>query len=108
MTIISAALLLFFVMDPLGNLPLFPLALKHVDESRHTRIIIRELLVALAVLVVFLFMGPNLLRLLHISDPALSIAGGVILFPIAIRMVFPSPDYPLKEQDLGEPFIVPL
>ena len=108
MTIISAALLLFFVMDPLGNLPLFPLALKHVEESRHSRIIIRELLIALAVLILFLFSGAYLLRLLHISDPALSIAGGIILFLIAIRMVFPSPETPLKEQDLGEPFVVPL
>jgi len=108
MTIISAALLLFFVMDPLGNLPLFPLALKHVDESRHMRIVVRELLIALVVLVGFLFTGPYLLRLLHISDPALSIAGGVILFLIAIRMVFPSPDTPLREPEQGEPFIVPL
>ena len=108
MTLVSAALLLFLVMDPLGNLPLFPLALRHVEESRQSRIVLRELLIALVVLIFFLFTGPYLLRVLHISDPALSIGGGVILFLIAIRMVFPSPETPLQEQVTGEPFVVPL
>ena len=108
MTTISAALLLFFVMDPLGNLPLFPLALKNVEESRHMRIVVRELLIALAVLVMFLFTGPYLLRAMHITDPALSIAGGIILFLIAIRMVFPTREATVREPDQDEPFIVPL
>ena len=108
MTNLSATLLLFFVMDPLGNLPLFPLALKHVPENRHLRIVVRELLIALFVLVVFLFTGPYLLRALHISEPALSIAGGVILFLIAIRMVFPASEASLKEPEQEEPFVVPL
>lgn len=95
-------------MDPLGNLPLFPLALRDVQEHRQTRIVARELLIALGVLVFFLFSGPFLLRILHISDPALSIGGGVILFLIAIRMVFPSADTPLQERFAGEPFVVPL
>ena len=108
MTVVSAALLLFFVMDPLGNVPLFQLALQHVKDSRHTHIVVRELLIALVVLVLFLFTGPYLLRALHISDPALSIAGGIILFLIAIRMVFPSPEAPLNERAMEEPLVVPL
>jgi multiple antibiotic resistance protein len=64
--------------------------------------------IALAVLVLFLFTGRFILDLLHISDPALSLAGGVILFLIAFRMVFPTPESSMQEDVDGEPFIVPL
>src|SRR5258708_9568099 len=69
---------------------------------------IRELLIAYAVMVAFLFAGRPLLDILGISDPALTIAGGVILFLIALRMVFPPPGRSLHEEVEGEPFIVPL
>jgi multiple antibiotic resistance protein len=108
MTIISAALLLFLVIDPVGNIPFFLIALKRVDAARQRIVVIRELLIALGVLVFFLFAGPFLLSLLHISEPALTIAGGVILFLIALRMVFPSAEKSLHEDVEGEPFIVPL
>jgi multiple antibiotic resistance protein len=108
MTTVSAAFLLLLVMDPLGNIPFFLSALSSVDPPRQSWVVIRELLIAYGVLVTFLFAGQQLLELLHISEPALTIAGGVILFLIALRMVFPSPDRPLHEDIEGEPFIVPL
>src|SRR5262245_15344967 len=95
-------------MDPLGNIPFFLAALKHVEPARQTRVIVRELLIAFGVMVAFLFAGHPLLSLLGISEPALTIAGGVILFLIALKMVFPTPDRPLQEEVQGEPFIVPL
>jgi multiple antibiotic resistance protein len=107
-TIASAAVLLFLVMDPLGNIPFFLAALKQVDPSRQARVIARELLIAYAVMVGFLFAGQFLLGVLRLSEPALTIAGGVILFLIAVRMVFPSPERSLHERVEGEPFIVPL
>ena len=107
MSVASAALLLFLIMDGFGNIPLFLSALKHVDPARWTRVIIRELLFALLVLLLFLFGGRTLLAVMHISQPALSVAGGILLFLLALRMVFPSPKH--GEEDLGgEPFIVPL
>ena len=110
MTILSATLLLLFVMDPIGNIPLFLTALKDVPPERQKKVIIRELLIALLVLVLFLFIGKFLLRVLNISDPTLTVAGGIILFMIAIRMVFPSPGglYEVPIAIDGEPFIVPL
>lgn len=108
MTLASAAFLLFLVMDPLGNVPFFLSSLSHIDPKRQNRIVIRELLIAYLVLVVFLFVGLHLLTLLHISNRALTISGGVILFLIALRMVFPSQDRRLQEDIEGEPFIVPL
>lgn len=108
MTIFSAALLLFLVMDPFGNIPLFMTALKPVDPSRHMRIIVRELFIALGVLAVFLFTGQYLLHILHISEPALTAAGGTVLLLIAIKMVFPRKIGGIEEESTGEPFIVPL
>ncbi|MCK6620145.1 MAG: hypothetical protein HUU32_09025 [Calditrichaceae bacterium] len=108
MTVTSAALLLFLVMDPLGNIAVFLAALKNVHPSRQNRVVIRELLIALGVLVVFLFSGKYILQLLRISEPALGISGGVILLLIALRMIFPSPVKSLKEEVDSEPFIVPL
>ncbi len=107
MTVMSAAILLFLVIDPFGNIPFFLSALKTVDPSRHTRVVVRELLVALGVLVLFLFAGPGIMRALQISEPSLTVGGGVILFLIALRMVIPSSPH-LEAAPPGEPFIVPL
>ena len=108
MTVFSAALLLFLVMDPFGNIPFFITALKDVDPKRHKKIIIRELLIALLVLALFLFFGQYILKILQISEPSLTIAGGIILFLIALRMIFPTPGGVFHESIAGEPFIVPL
>lgn len=108
MTIISASLLLFLVMDPFGNIPFFLSALKNVDPKRYRKIIIRELLIALSVLMLFLFGGHYILRVLGISEPSLTISGGIILFLIAIKMIFPGSRGHHEEDVEGEPFIVPL
>ena len=108
MTTLSAAIVLFLVMDPLGNILLFVTALRSVPAARRKRVVVRELLIAYAVLVVFLFTGEHLLHVLNISGPALTIAGGIVLFLIALRMVFPSVDNTLAENIKGEPFLVPL
>ena len=108
MTLLSAAVLMFFVMDPLGNVPFFLAALRHVEPKRQRRVIARELLIALAVLVFFLFAGQYVLDVLHVSATALRISGGVVLLLIAMRMIFPTPEKSMREDVAGEPFIVPL
>ena len=108
MSFVSAALLLFLVMDPLGNILLFVAALKGVPAARRVRVVARELLIAYGVMVLFLFTGEHLMNWLGISNQALSIAGGIVLFLIAMRMVFPSAENSLAEQVAGEPLIVPL
>lgn len=108
MTTLSAALLLFLVMDPLGNIPLFLTTLKKVDKKRQQIVVVRELIIALTVLIAFLFLGQYLLQLLHLSETALTTAGGIILMIIAIRMIFPMRDKSAQNDTEGEPFIVPL
>jgi MarC family membrane protein len=108
MTLLSAATLLFFVMDPLGNVPLFLSALRQVNPRRYRAVIVRELCIALGILVVFLFVGRYLLGLLHVSSAALTTGGGIVLLLIALRMIFPSHEHSLREEVEGEPFVVPL
>jgi multiple antibiotic resistance protein len=108
MTVFSAGLLLFLVMDPFGNIPLFLTALKGVESERIKRVVLRELLIALFALLVFLFGGQYLMAVLGITEPSLTIAGGIILFLIALKMIFPNPGLGIREEIEGEPFIVPL
>lgn len=108
MTVFSAALLLFLVMDPFGNISFFITALEPVAPERRTRVVIRELFIALAFLVTFLFAGQHFLGVLGISGPALTVAGGTVLFLIAVRMIFPQVRAAGYEELQGEPFIVPL
>lgn len=109
MDIISAATLLFLVMDPLGNVPIFLSILDKVDPARRTRIVLRELLLALVVLVLFLFGGRYLLGFLQLSQESIRIAGGIILFLIALKMVFPVARSAHADDEIdGEPLLVPL
>jgi len=108
-SLLSAATLLFLVMDPVGNVPMFLTALRKVAPARKQRVIVRELLIALAIMVAFLFAGQGMLAYLHVSKEALTTAGGVILLLIALKMIFPTPETTLEEPVAGdEPFIVPL
>ena len=106
MTLYSAAVTLILVMDPLGNVPVFLAILRRYNETEQAKIIFRETLIALVVLLLFLFFGQYIMHGLQLTASALSIAGGVILFLIAIRMIFPPPK--AEAQDEDEPFIVPL
>ncbi len=105
---VSAFITLLFVMDPVGNVPIFLSILKDVDTKRRQWVIARELLIALAVLLIFLWGGGGLLDLLNLKQESISIAGAIILFLIAIRMIFPSPYGLMGDTPEGEPFIVPL
>ncbi len=106
--IISSAVVLFLVLNPLGNIPIFLTLLKDIEPGRRWKIISRELLIALAILLIFLFFGQRFLNLLQLESESVSIAGGIILFIIGIRMVFPSRRGIMGDQLEGEPFIVPL
>lgn len=107
MNLYSATITLILVMDPLGNVPFFLSVLNKVEKKRRQWIILRESFIAFIILALFLFFGQYVLDGMHISQPALTIAGGIILFLISIRMIFPHPDED-KTKDIGEPFIVPL
>ncbi|WP_305858283.1 MarC family protein [Hahella sp. HN01] len=108
MDIVSALTLLIVVMDPLGNIPLFLSILERVDVKRRKKVLFRELLIALAILLVFLFCGQYLLKIFSLSKESVGIAGAIVLFIIALRMIFPAKREWLEDLPDGEPFIVPL
>lgn len=89
---ISATILLLLIMDPLGNLPIFMSVLKHLEPKRRRVVLIREMLIALIIMLLFLFTGERILAFLNLRTETVSISGGVILFLIAIKMIFPSPE----------------
>jgi len=107
-TIVSAALLLFLILDPLGNIPVFLSLLRGIPPQRQRLVLARELLIALAVLMLFLWCGKYALDLMHLRQESVSIAGGIVLFLIGIRMIFPPPEGLMGEIPVGEPFIVPM
>ncbi|MEH6415448.1 YhgN family NAAT transporter [Pseudomonas sp. CGJS7] len=108
MTIASAALLLFIILDPLGNIPVFLSLLRGLPPKRQRIVLARELLIALGVLMLFLWGGKYALELMHLRQESVSIAGGIVLFLIGIRMIFPPPEGLMGEIPDGEPFIVPM
>ena len=108
MDIVSATILLILVMDPFGNMPLVISVLKNVAEGARIRVVLRECAIAYAVLLAFMFGGDKFMHLLRLSDNALAIAGGLILFLIALRMVFPHAEGIFGDTGEKGTFIVPL
>ena len=108
MNLYTMTVTIFLVLDALGNIPAYLSILNHVDPARHFRIILRESIFALITLTVFLFAGKYIMAGLGLSEQALGITGGIVLFIIAIRLIFPPED---KQKDLeptNEPFLVPM
>ena len=108
MTILAAILLLVIIMDPIGNVPVFLSILKNIPLERRRIIIIRELLIAFIILLFFMFVGRYLLQMLEIEQSSLGVTGGIILFIIAIRMIFPGTKPLFSHNETTEPLIVPL
>ncbi len=106
--LLSATILLFLIMDPLGNVPIFLSILKQVEPRRRLVIIFREMLIALVALLLLLYFGRNLLELLGLRTESISIAGGIILFIIAIKMLFPGARAEYDDDYAEEPLVVPL
>ena len=105
---VSTALLLFLILDPLGNIPVFLSILKPLTPARRRIVLMREMLIALGVLFAFLWGGIYVLELMHLRQESVTIAGGIVLFLIGLKMIFPSPEGMFGETPGGEPFIVPL
>jgi MarC family membrane protein len=103
-------ILLLLVTDPFGNVPLFVSTLRQVAPERRHRVVVRECMIAFGLLLVFMIVGRPFLEALQLSEVALRIGGGVVLFLIALRMVFPQPGGVFGQTHAGatEPLIVPL
>lgn len=108
MDILTISVTLFLIMDPFGNMPIFFSILEKVPSARRKKIVVRELFIALAFIMAFIFGGQYVMGFLGLRQEAVSIAGGIILFLIALRMVFPSAEIRTEKDMESEPLIVPL
>jgi multiple antibiotic resistance protein len=108
-SIISTMLLLLFVLDPFGNIPLLLSILKNATPKQRYKIIIRESLIGLMILMVFFFFGEKFLNIFHLQTESITIAGGIIFFIISLKMIFPNAHgdsiFATKEED---PLVVPI
>ena len=108
MDVLAAVVTLFLIMDPLGNVPLFLSVLREVPPERRRLVLVREILFAYLVLLGFLFAGQYLMQYLNLDQETISVSGGIVLFLIALRMIFPTERGLIGEPLGGEPFIVPM
>lgn len=105
---VSSFVLLILIVDPVGNIPIVSSLLQSVEARRRRLVILRECGIAFLLLLGFLFSDRAFLAMMRLSEESLSIAGGVILFLIAVRMVFKHEEGLFGDVRTGEPFIVPL
>ncbi|MBM3208299.1 MAG: hypothetical protein FJZ57_06835 [Chlamydiae bacterium] len=106
--ILSIAFTLFLLMDAPGNIPLFVAILKGFSEKKQRKIIFRELTIALGVIILFALAGEALLDFLKIKQYTILVSGGIILFLIALKMIFPSETIQSQKPETKDPFVVPL
>lgn len=108
MEFLSVFVALFLIMDPFGNIPVFLAVLDKVAPERRRKVLVRELLFALAAVIVCILAGKQIVGLMGLKPEAISIAGGIILFLIAIRMIYPLKIFETRDESVGEPLLVPL
>lgn len=110
--IFTISISLFLLMDPIGNVPLYVALLKKLPPKRQVVVIIRELIFALIVIYAFYFGGNYFLGALDISKETIQVSGGIILFLIALKMIFPTKHNEfhddISEGAVAEPILVPL
>jgi small neutral amino acid transporter SnatA (MarC family) len=108
MSLFNVSLVLLLIMDPIGNLSSYLSMVKELDPKRQYWIIVREMLIALAVMLFFNYLGETIFLCLKLSETTVRISSGVILFLIAIKILFPSSDALRTNLPKGEPVIFPL
>ena len=104
---ISIALLLFIVLDPFGNLVTLNTLLQTSEPARRRRIIVRESVIALGILQLSVFAGGVILHALGLQNYTLGISGGIVLFMIALGMIFPTHRV-IDKEGLDDPLVVPI
>lgn len=108
MSLLSVTLVLFLIMDPVGNISSYLSLVKEISPSRQRIVLIREMGIALIAMLAFNFLGEFIFYFLEVSETTVRLASGVILFLIAIKILFPSTNGLRSNLPKGEPFIVPL
>jgi multiple antibiotic resistance protein len=108
MNLTETILILVLVIDPFGNIPVVLAVLRDLDNRTYARAIAREVAIAFVLLLVFALAGQQLLDYLGLDRASLSVAGGVILFLISLKMIFGGSARMMDEDYDADPVIVPI
>jgi multiple antibiotic resistance protein len=94
-------------MNSVGHISAYLDMVESLERRRRRFIIIREMFLALCIMVIFNYVGDFLLLALEVDTQTILLSGGLILFLIAIRMIFPHKKHkiPIEKE---EPFIFPI
>jgi multiple antibiotic resistance protein len=103
----SIAILLFLIMDPFGNLIVVNTLLSELPVRNQRLVVLREGAIATVILLVCAFFGRIILGTLGLEEHSLRLAGGIVLFLIALGMLFPSRRV-LDERITDTPLVVPI
>lgn len=107
--VFSMAFTLFLLMDPIGNIPIYLAILKELKPKQRLRVIFREKIIALLIIILFAYFGDDFLRALNISHESIFLAGGIVLFVMALKLLFPENGSLLESLAVeGEPLVFPL
>lgn len=108
MSLFTITVTLLLIMDPLGNLSSYLTMVNGLDPQRRKRIVFREMFIALAIMLFFNYLGEYIFTFLHLSETTVRLSSGVILFLIAIKILFTAKDSPRAHLPTGEPMVFPL
>lgn len=108
MSFMTITLILFLIMNPFGDVSAYLSLMKGVEKKKHAKILAREMLFALGFMLLFNFIGEGIFSVLQISETAVKISSGLILFIIALQILFPTLNSIRQNLPEGEPFLIPL
>lgn len=105
---LTLTLILFFIMDPFGNISSYLHMVRGIAPKRQRYLVMREMLLALLVMLTFFFIGDYILYGLGLSLVTVKISSGLILFLVAIKILFSSQSSLRANLPQEEPFLIPL
>lgn len=108
MSVLTLCLTLFLIVNPLGNLKVFLTLLEGMKPQRQSFVIAREMLIALAAMFLFSFFGEKISHVFHLENTTVFITSGIILFLVAIKILFPPKEEHMPRIHGEEPFLVPI
>ena len=100
---VTAFIIYFVVVDPVGNAPVFLAVTSHLERGRKLRVAIEGSAIATAIMLFFALCGAWVLSYLKISEAAFKIAGGIILFLVALEMLAAKRQQRKRHESTGEP-----
>lgn len=106
--VFATALTFFLITNPIGNSPAIIALIKDFSFSRQKKILIRESFLAMILALFFQFFGALFLGLINVEGYTVTLCGGILLFIVALDMIFPHHEAVTQKKEEAEPYLVPI